>query len=117
LDARSHREDSAGSPDTQSLVLDSICYTKRFRIAQGGNKKSYRRVRNAILDLVERQASSPVPRIVSAVCGIIGVWPTFAPEGRIAGFQIPHRRLRTDTRSRTRILDPGLGWYRRRLET
>jgi len=41
LDAQSYREDSAGSPDTQSLVLDSICYTKRFGIVQGGNKKSY----------------------------------------------------------------------------
>jgi hypothetical protein len=40
LDAKSHREDSAGSPDTQSLVLDSICYTKPHRIPQGENKKS-----------------------------------------------------------------------------
>jgi hypothetical protein len=27
-------------------------------------------------------------------------------------FQISHRRLRTDTHSRTRILDPGFSWYR-----
>ena len=32
------------APDTQSLVLDSICYTKRFGIVQGGNKKSYGRI-------------------------------------------------------------------------
>ena len=40
LDAKSHREDAAGSPDTQSLVLDSICYTKVNGIVQGENKKS-----------------------------------------------------------------------------
>src|ERR1700730_15806318 len=64
LDAKSYREDSAGSPDTQSLVLDSICYTKRFRIVQGGNKKSYRRVRDAILTWWSDRRSSPVPRLI-----------------------------------------------------
>ena len=39
LDAQSRREDSAGSSDTQSLVLGSICYTKVKGIVQGGNKK------------------------------------------------------------------------------
>ena len=39
LDAKSSREDSAGSSDTSSLVLDSICYTKANGIAQGGIKK------------------------------------------------------------------------------
>ena len=41
MDVKSHREDSAGSPDTQSLVLDSIFYTKPVGIAQEENQKSY----------------------------------------------------------------------------
>ena len=32
----------------QSLVLDSICYTKRLGIVQGGNKKSYGRSSAAV---------------------------------------------------------------------
>jgi hypothetical protein len=41
FDAKNCREDSAGSLDTCSLVLDSIFYTKVFWIVQGGNQKSY----------------------------------------------------------------------------
>ncbi len=40
LDAKSSREDSAGSSDTQSLVLDSIFYTRRTRGVQEENQKS-----------------------------------------------------------------------------
>jgi hypothetical protein len=40
FDAKNYREDSAGSLDTCSLVLDSICYTKVNGIVQGGNQKS-----------------------------------------------------------------------------
>ena len=43
FDAENPRVDSAGSPDTQSLVLDSICYTKPHQVAQEENQKSYRR--------------------------------------------------------------------------
>jgi hypothetical protein len=39
LDAKSDRDDSAGSSDTQSLVLGSIFYTKPPGFAQGGIKK------------------------------------------------------------------------------
>src|ERR1019366_8176554 len=41
LDAKSDRDDSAGSSDTQSLVLGSIFYTKPPGFAQGGGQKSY----------------------------------------------------------------------------
>jgi len=41
LDAKSNREDSAGSSDTPSLVLGSIFYTKPPGFTQGGNQKSY----------------------------------------------------------------------------
>jgi len=41
LDAKNCRDDSAGSSDTQSLVLDSIFYTKPQGFAQGANQKSY----------------------------------------------------------------------------
>ncbi len=41
LDAKSDREDSAGSSDTPSLVLGSIFYTKPPGFAQGGNQQSY----------------------------------------------------------------------------
>jgi hypothetical protein len=50
LDAASNREDSAGSSDTGSLVLDSTCYTKVNRIVQEGNKKSYE-VRRALAEI------------------------------------------------------------------
>jgi hypothetical protein len=40
LDAKNCRDDSAGSSDTQSLVLDSIFYTKPQGFAQGANQKS-----------------------------------------------------------------------------
>jgi hypothetical protein len=42
FDAESSREDSAGSLDTCSLVLDSILYTKPRHIVQEENQKSYR---------------------------------------------------------------------------
>jgi hypothetical protein len=41
LDAKTPREDSAGSSDTQSLVLGSIFYTKPQGIAQEENQKSH----------------------------------------------------------------------------
>jgi hypothetical protein len=41
LDAKSDRDDSAGSSDTSSLALGSIFYTKPPGVAQGGNQKSY----------------------------------------------------------------------------
>jgi len=41
LDAKSPREGSTGSSDTQSLVLGSIFYTKPHGIAQEENQKSY----------------------------------------------------------------------------
>ena len=41
MDAKSDRDDSAGSSDTQSLVLGSIFYTKPPGFAQGGDQKSY----------------------------------------------------------------------------
>jgi hypothetical protein len=44
LDAQSARDDSAGSSDTQSLVLGSIFYTKPPGVTQGGNQKNYWRM-------------------------------------------------------------------------
>ena len=41
LDAKSDRDDSADSSDTQSLVLGSIFYTKPPGVKQGGNQESY----------------------------------------------------------------------------
>jgi hypothetical protein len=48
LDAKNCREDSAGSSDTCSLVLDSIFYTKPLGITQEENQKSYRRCTEGI---------------------------------------------------------------------
>jgi hypothetical protein len=39
FDATSHREDSAGSPDTCSLVLCRFVIPKRKRLRKGGIKK------------------------------------------------------------------------------
>jgi len=57
LDAQSRREDSAGSSDTQSLVLGSIFYTKPPGFAQGGDQKSYCGRTEGIFEPVERRAS------------------------------------------------------------
>jgi hypothetical protein len=40
LDAQTAREDSVDNPDTTSLVLDSVCYTKVKGVAQGENQKN-----------------------------------------------------------------------------
>ena len=65
MDAKSHRDDSAGSSDTQSLVLDSIFYTKQKGFAQGENKESYVRVHRGTLGM-EGRASRPSSRAAGA---------------------------------------------------
>jgi len=62
LDAKSARDDSAGSSDTQSLVLGSIFYTKPPGFAQGGDQKSYCGRTEGIFEPVERRASRPSGR-------------------------------------------------------
>ncbi len=57
FDAESSREDSTGSLDTCSLVLDSVFYTKPHRIVQEENQKSYRRCTEGICGL--RQGQPP----------------------------------------------------------
>ena len=58
FDAESSREDSAGSLDTCSLVLDSICYTKPFDIVQAENQKSYRQCTEGFVGCVGTAASA-----------------------------------------------------------
>jgi hypothetical protein len=78
------------------------------RRLSGGRPRPPRRARDAL----RTAGKMPALRIPPDHCSVD---PTPALSRNVTGpgrFQISHRRLRTDTHSRTRILDPGLRWYR-----
>ena len=109
MDAKSHREDSAGSSrHTVTCPRLDLLYQTVQDCARGGNKKVTVCGSAAVPAAVRRASSRAAPSETRSGQPARSNPCSVAERDRSRSIPDSHRRLRTDTHSRTRVLDPGV---------